>query len=149
MNGFKKIVALLIAMCFIVSLSACSDSKAEYESTHGFEFHFYPEEYEEEYSEVSKTLSLEADTAYQLKIEAACESGTMEISVIYKNEDEKVYIVNADAPCNELLSIAANTTSEVTIIVSIEPGTKGAVIGDLLAPVKSSGSPSGTMRLTR
>ncbi len=133
MNGFNKITALFMAMCLSLGLSACSDCKAEYESIQGFEFHFYPEEYEEEYSETSKTFSLDSDTDYQLQIDAACESGTMKISVMYKDANEKVYIVNADAPCNELLPILANTASEVTIMVSIDPDTKGAIIGDLLA----------------
>lgn len=136
MNRFKKIAALFMAICLMLLLSACSGGKEEYDSMQGLEFHFYPEEYEEEYSEVSKTLSLEADTDYQLKIDASCESGTMKISVKYADGDAKNYSVNADAPCNELLSIPANMASEVSVIVSIEPDTKGKVIGDLLAPAK-------------
>ncbi len=136
MNRFKRITALFMAICLIFALSACSDGGGEYESTRGFEFHFYPEEYEEKYSETSKTLSLDADTDYQLQIDAACESGTMKIRIMYNDTDEKVYIVNANAPCNELLTIPANTAGEVTIMVSIDPDTKGAVIGDLLASGK-------------
>ncbi len=136
MNRFKTLIALFLVMCFALSLSACSGSEAEYESTREFEFHFYPEEYEEEYSEVSKTLSLEADTDYQLKIDASCESGTMEISVKYADEDAKDYTVNADTPCNELLSIPANTASEISVVVSIEPDTKGDVVSELLANSK-------------
>ena len=136
MNRFKTLIALFLVMCFAFSLSACSGSEAEYESTREFEFHFYPEEYEEEYSEVSKTLSLEADTDYQLKIDASCESGTMEISVKYADEDAKDYTVNADTPCNELLSIPANTASEISVVVSIEPDTQGEVIAELLAKGK-------------
>lgn len=132
MNRCKNMIALLLIMCFAFSLSACSGSNTEYESIREFEFHFYPEEYEEEYSEVSKTLSLEADTDYQLKIDAACESGKMEICVKFGDEDAKSYNVDADTPCNDLLSIFANTTSEVSVIVSIEPDTKGDVISELL-----------------
>lgn len=58
MNRFKTLIALFLVTCFALPLSACSGSKAEYESIREFEFHFFPEEYEEEYSEVSKTLSL-------------------------------------------------------------------------------------------
>lgn len=136
MNRFKKITALLMAICLMFSLSACSSGKEEYESTQGFEFHFYPEEYEVEYSEVSKTLYLDADMDYQLKLDATCESGTMEICIVYKDEEAKACTVNTDTPCNELLTISANTTSEVTITVSIESDTKGKVIGDLLVDSK-------------
>lgn len=136
MNRFKTLISLFLIMCFAFSLSACSGSEAEYESTREFEFHFYPEEYEEEYSEVSKTLTLEADTDYQLKIDASCESGTMEISVKYADENAKDYTVNADPPCNELLSIPANTANEISVVVSIEPDTQGEVIAELLAKGK-------------
>lgn len=136
MNRFKRITALFTFVCLILVLPACSGNKAEYESTQGFEFHFYPEEYEEEYSEVTKTLYLETETDYQLQIDAACESGTMEVSVTYRDADEKIYTVNADNPCNELLPIPANAASTVTITISIEPNTKGTVIGDLLTTVK-------------
>ena len=136
MNRFKTLISLFLVMCFALSLSACSGSEAEYESTREFEFHFYPEEYEEEYSEVSKTLSLEADTDYQLKIDASCESGTMEISVKYADEDVKDYTVNTDTPCSELLSIPENTASEISVVVSIEPDTKGDVVSELLASSK-------------
>ena len=133
MNRFKKLAALWTAICIVFSLSACSGNQVEYESVRGFAFHFYPEEYQEAYSEVSKTLPLDADTDYQLQIDAACDSGTLELRIVYQNENEKVYIVNEEAPCSELLSLPANTASEVTITVSIEPDTKGSVIGDLLA----------------
>lgn len=133
MNRFKKTTALFMAIFFIFLLSACSGNKEEYESVQGFEFHFYPEEYQEAYSEVSKTLPLDAGTDYQLQIYAACDSGSLEIRIVYQDENEKVFIVNGEAPCSEMLSLPANTTSEVTITVSIDPDTKGSVIGDLLA----------------
>ncbi len=133
MNRFKKTAAILMAICLILLLSACCGGKEEYDSMQGFEFHFYPEEYEEEYSEVSKTLSLEADTDYQLKIAASCESGTMEISVKYADGDTKDYAVNADTPCKDLMIIPANTINEVTITVSIMQDTKGTVIGSILS----------------
>ncbi len=140
MNGFKKTFkktgALLMTASLFFSFAACSGDKAEYESIRGFAFHFYPEEYEEEYSEVSKTLSLDADMDYQLQLDATCESGTMEISIMDKNEEAKAYTVNPETPCHELLTIAANATGEVTIIVAIAPETKGEVIGDLLARAK-------------
>ena len=97
------------------------------------EFHFDPEEYQEAYSEVSKTLPLDAGTDYRLQIDAACDSGTLEIRIVYQDENEKVFIVNAEAPCSELLALPADAASEVTITVSIEPYTKGSVIGDLSA----------------
>lgn len=136
MNRFKKIAAMLFAICFLCLLTACPVRQAEYKSVEGFEYHFYPEDYGDEYSPEPVTFSLKEKTDYQFRIDAACESGAMEIGVIYENGDAKIYTVNADTSCNELLTIPANTTGEVTITISIVPGTKGKVIGDLLAPVK-------------
>ena len=36
-------------------------------------------------------------------------------------------------PCNEVLTIPANTADDVSVIVSIEPDTKGEVMAELLA----------------
>lgn len=136
MNRFKKLAVLWTAICTAFSLSACSGNQVEYESVQGFELHFYPDEYQEAYSEVSKTLLLDAGTDYQLQIDATCENGTMEISVLYEGTDEKVYSANSEAPCSELLTIPANTATEVTITVSIEPDTNGKVNGELLMATK-------------
>lgn len=138
MNRFKKIVMIFLVICFTFSLSACSGRQTEYKSVEGFEYHFYPEDYGDDYNPEPITFSLKKNTEYQFRIDAACENGKMEIGVIYKDKDEniKTYTVNADVSCNELLIIPANTTSEVIITISIEPGTKGEVIVDLLAPAK-------------
>jgi len=136
MNRFKKTIACLIAICIALSLSACSGGKDEYESLQGFEFHFYTEEYEEKYSTVSKTLSLDANTDYQLQLDATCEGGTMEIYILYEDTNENTFSVNEDSPCSELLTIPAGTASEVTVTVSIEPETEGEVIGDLMSKSK-------------
>ena len=34
-------------------------------------------------------ITLEADTDYQFKVDAACESGTIEISLTYENAEEE------------------------------------------------------------
>lgn len=136
MNRFKKIVAMLFVICFIFSFTACSGKQIEFKSVESFEYHFYPEDYGNEYSPEPITFSLKGKTDYQLQIDATCESGAMEIVIIYESEDTKTYTVNTDAPCHKLLTIPANTTNEVTITISIKPGTKGEVIGDLLAPAK-------------
>lgn len=132
MNRFKNVITSLLIVSLTFLLCACSNSKGEYESIRKFEFRFFPEEYEEEYNKVSKTLSLEADTDYQLKIDASCGSGTMEICIKYADEDEKEYSINPDMPCNEVLSILTSTASEISVVVSIEPDTQGEVITELL-----------------
>lgn len=133
MTRFKKTTALLMALCLIFSLAACSGDKDKFESVREFEFHFYPEEFEEEYSEVSKTLTLDVDTDYQLQLDALCESGTMEIAIVYGDSTEVVYSVNGDSPCCETLEFPANTAEKIKINVSIHPDTKGKFIGILFS----------------
>mgnify|MGYP003302691359 FL=1 len=134
MKRNKKIVIMFLAISLLLVFSACAGGdSAEYESVKSFEFHFYPEEYEEEYSEVSKILPLEADTEYQLKIDAACQTGTMEISISYEDENDKQSCVNADTPYNDTIIIPQNAADEVKVVISIEPDTKGSFICDLQA----------------
>ena len=134
MKRNKKIVIMFLAISLLLVFSACSGGgSAEYESVKSFEFHFYPEEYEEEYSEVSKILPLEADTEYQLKIDAVCQTGTMEISISYADENDKQNSVNADTPCNDTIIIPQNAADEVKVVISIEQDTKGSFICDLQA----------------
>lgn len=41
--------------------------------------------------------------------------------------------VSPETPCNEILTIPTDCVNEVEITVSIEPDTRGSVIGSLLA----------------
>ena len=141
MNRFKKnktilLAAVLFTAVSLLALAACSGGQTEYESIESFEYHFYPEEYEEDHAPAPVTFSLDEKKQHQFRIDAACESGAMEIGVLYGDESVKLDPVSADAPCNELLTIPANTAGELTVTVSITPDTKGEVIGVLLAPAK-------------
>ena len=133
MKKYKKIGVYLLAICLIFALTACNDSEAdEFTSLRSFEYHFIPEEYEEEYSEYEKTITLEADTDYQFKVDATCEIGTIEISLTYENAEEKMYIVNSSAPCNDKINIPANTTETACFTITIVPETKGDVVVEVL-----------------
>ena len=133
MKRYRKVVALLFTLCLALALTACNNSEPdEFTSLQSFEYHFFPEEYEDEYSEYDKTLTLEADTDYQFKVDAACESGTIEISLTYENAEEKMYIVNSSAPCNDKIIIPANTTETAFFTITIVPETKGDVVVEVL-----------------
>lgn len=133
MKQYKKIAVCLLAICFAFALTACNNSdQDEFTSLQSFEYHFFPEEYEEEYSEYEKVITLEADTDYQFKVDATCESGTIEISLTYENAEEKMYIVNSSAPCNDKINIPANTTETACFSITIVPETKGDVVVEVL-----------------
>ena len=133
MKQYKKIAVCLFAICFAFALTACNDSDPdEFTSLQSFEYHFFPEEYEEEYSEYEKVITLEADTDYQFKVDTTCESGTIEISLTYENAEEKMYIVNSSAPCNDKINIPANTTETACFSITIVPETKGDVAVEVL-----------------
>lgn len=132
----KKIVVLsFAAICLMFSLAACSGNNAVYESVEEFESHFISEEYDSEYSTITEVFTLKEDTDYQVKLDAKCESGTMKIRIMYAGADEKVYSVDSETPCNEILTIPTDSVNEVEITVSIEPDTNGTVIGRLLAHI--------------
>ena len=133
MKRFKKVVLSFAAICLTFSLVACSGSNAVYESVEEFERHFIPEEYDSEYSTITEVFTLKEDTDNQLKLDAKCESGTMEISILYEGAEKKIYSVNSKTPCNETLTIPDVSVNEVIINVYIEPDTRGSVIGSLLA----------------
>ena len=133
MKQYKKIAVCLLAICFAFALTACNNSdQDEFTSLQSFEYHFFPEEYEEEYREYEKVITLEADMDYQFKVDAACESGTIEISLTYENAEEKMYIVNSSAPCNDKINIPANTTETACFTITIVPETKGDVVVEVL-----------------
>lgn len=133
MKQSKRIAAFVLAICFIFALTACNNSEKDvFTSLQSFEYHFYPEEYEEEYSEYEKTLTLEADTDYQFKINSICEKGTIEICFIYENAEDKTYIVNSSAPCNDTITIPANTTDTVSFTITITHETKGNIVVETL-----------------
>ncbi len=134
MKKSKKIILLILAFCMVLVLAACKENKQDdYSSVQSFEYHFYPDEYEEEYNEFEKTYSLEADTDYQFQVDAVCESGTIEITVTYGDMEEKLYIVSSTTPCNETISIPANTSDTVSFVIHIDADTKGEVIGEMLS----------------
>ncbi len=133
MKRYKIAAVCLVVLCFAFMLSACNGKeRAEFTSLQSFEYHFYPEEYEEEYSDFEKSFTLDADTDYQFQVDANCESGTMEISINYGSTEEKLYIVSSAAPCDETISIPANTSDTVSFMIHIEADTKGAIVGELL-----------------
>lgn len=133
MKQYKKIAVCLLAICFAFALTACNNSDPdEFTSLQSFEYHFFPEEYEEEYSEYEKVITLEADTDYQFKVDATCKSGTIEIRLTYENAEETMYIVNSSAPCNEKINIPANATETAYFTITIDPETKGDVVVEVL-----------------
>ena len=65
MKRSERAIAGLISLGLVLGLSACGrapEEAEEFVSRQAFEYHFYPEEYEEEYSSVGRTLPLEGET---------------------------------------------------------------------------------------
>ena len=133
MKKYKKIGVYLLAICLIFALTACNDSEAdEFTSLRSLNITLSPKNMRKKYSEYEKTITLEADTDYQFKVDATCESGTIEIRLTYENAEETMYIVNSSAPCNDKINIPANTTETACISITIVPETKGDVVVEVL-----------------
>ena len=132
MKNSKKWITLLFALYFALVLSACSGNSAEYESPSSFEYHFYPEEYEEEYSEITRAIPLEHDKDYKFLIKSECKSGTITIILTYDGNTESKYIITAESPCEEQIELLEGTTDETTFTINIDPDTEGFVIVEQL-----------------
>lgn len=129
----KRTISLFLALSMLFMLTGCKESNTtEYTMVQSFEYHFYPEEYEEKYNEFNKSYTLASDKDYQVKLSATCEDGTMEI-LITDGENEQRYKVSPSDPCNEIISVTANSSSTMSFTVIIEEETNGSVIGEILS----------------
>ena len=131
MKRCKNIAVLVIAACMIFTLSACSSQ--EFETVRSFEYHFLKEEYEEEYSKVEKTIELEADSNYEIRITSSIESGTIAMALSYSNEDGEEMLINMTSPATETIEIPSGTTASFTFSAQIDPGTQGSVKVEILS----------------
>ena len=138
MKKTKRILILIfilaLVMCLLLGLTAYLYTYiiSDYTYDFGFEFHIYPEEYEEEYSAHTETIALDRNTDYQIRIDAACETGTMELIIYSVSEGEKHYTVDRNTPHNEVIQIPKNTADELTITVRYNADTKGTLLGEVL-----------------
>ena len=134
MKRSERAIAGLISLGLVLGLSACGrtpEEAEEFVSRQAFEYHFYPEEYEEEYSSVGRTLPLDGETDYQFRIEAECASGTMEIRVTCGTE-EQIYAVSPSEPCRETVSVESGAAGEAQFGIEIQPDTEGGVRVEVL-----------------
>ncbi len=131
MKKCKNITIIVIAVCMIFTLSACNSQ--EFEKVRSFEYHFLKEEYEEEYNEVNKTIELEDDSNYKIKIVSSKESGTIAMTLSYTNEDGEIKIINMTSPVTETVEIASGTTAAVKFTAQIDPDTQGSVEVEILS----------------
>ena len=135
MKKTKLILILVLVMCLLLGLTAYLYTYiiSDYTYDFGFEFHIYPEEYEEKYSEHTEMIVLDKNTDYQIRIDAACETGTMELIIHSVTEGEKHYTVDRNTPYNEVIDIPKNTAEELKITVRYNADTKGTLSGEVLS----------------
>lgn len=131
MKRCKNIAVLVIAACMIFVLSACSSQ--ELETVRSFEYHFLKEEYEEEYSKVEKTIELEDDANYKIKMVSSKESGTIAMTLSYMNGEGEIKLINMTSPVTETVEIASGTTASFTFSAQIAPDTQGSVEVEILS----------------
>ncbi len=132
MKLFKTILTFSIVLCLSFICVACDNQRAdEWNVVESFEYHFYPEEYEEKYSEIENSFTLEEDTEYQLRINASCESGIIEVDIYY-GDTEKNLEINASNTHNETISIPTNSAGTVAFTININTDTQGEFICEIL-----------------
>ena len=127
------IISLVIFLLFGITAYVYTYKISDYRRDGGFEYHIVSEEYDENYSEHTETLTLEKNTDYQIEIEATCQSGTIELIVHYTGGTDKNYTVNAGTSYSELIEIPRHTADELKITISYNADTEGALIGKVFA----------------
>ena len=127
------IIALVIFLLFGLTAYIYTYKISDYSYDGGFEYHIVSEEYDENYSEHTETLSLEKNTDYKIEIEAACQSGAIELTVHYTDGTDKNYTVNVETPYSEVIEIPRNTADELKITIRYNADTEGALIEKVFA----------------
>ena len=127
------IIALVIFLLFGLTAYIYTYKISDYSYDGGFEYHIVSEEYDENYSEHTETLSLEKNTDYKIEIEAACQSGAIELTVHYTDGTDKNYTVNVETPYSEVIEIPRNTSDELKITIRYNADTEGALIEKVFA----------------
>ena len=123
MNRMFMLIISLILSFF--NLTACQNK--DFESVRSFEYHFFKEEYEEKYNTVEKTIELESDTDYKIKLTSSTDSGTIAMKLSYVNKKSEETIIKLTAPETEIIEIPSGTTSAFTFAVQIDSDTQGDV----------------------
>ncbi len=128
----KKIkIIFTIALVFISAMCLCGCSekeKEEYTYLQGFEYHFYPQEYEEEYSGYSKSLSLKSNTDYKIVIHAQCESGSVTINMSRDNEDAAIFTADSRSPCDKTVFVGTDTDETVIFSLLTDEDTRADIV---------------------
>ena len=127
------IIALIIFLLFGFTAYLYTYKISDYSYDGGFEYHIVSEEYDENYSEHTETLVLEKNTDYKIEIEAACQSGAIELTVHYTDGTDKNYTVNVETPYREVIEIPRNTADELKIIIRYNADTEGVLIEKVFA----------------
>lgn len=134
----KKIKIALIAVLVIFLLFGLTAylytyKISDYSYDGGLEYHIVSEEYDENYSEHTEMLVLKKNTDYKIELEAACQSGAIELTVHYADGTDKNYTVNADNPYSEVIEIPRNTADSLKITIHYNADTEGALIEKVFA----------------
>lgn len=131
----KRLIAVVITLfCITLALSFCmKDNTSEFILSESFERYFKPDEYAEEFSTITETVALEKGRQYQLKIEAECNQGTIDIMVKQDGKDNVSYDVSTQQPCQETITIDKVIAKEINFIITIVPETNAYFKVDILS----------------
>lgn len=129
MKKLKIMFTVIFVFISAVYLCGCGEKQEEeYAYLQGFEYHFYPQEYEEEYSGYSKSLSLKSDTDYKIVVQAQCESGSVTINMSRDNEDATIFTADSRSPCDKTVFVSTNTDETVIFSLLTDEDTRADIV---------------------
>ena len=134
MKKIKNIFTATLGLISAICLCGCSEKDTEeYTYLQGFEYHFYPQEYEEEYSGYSKPVSLKPDTDYKIVLKVQCESGTVTINMSRENLQAVTFTADSRSPCDKTVFVSTETDETVIFSLLTEEDTKADVAVEIYA----------------
>ena len=135
MKKTKIIIAAPLCICLLLVLAAYLYTYifSDYNYDTGMEVHIYPEVFDEEYTEHTETITIEKNTDYQIKVEAACQTGTMELTIYLADGSNKQYRIDKDDPYDEVIEIPKNTAEKLNITVSYNADTEGVLLAKVFS----------------
>lgn len=132
MKKSKWVILIAIIAVFILGITVILlVNRKQYAITESMEYHFYPKEYDEQYSQIEDSFDLSSKEKHQMKVQASCQDGIMVIKLT-AGDIVNEYTVNAETPCYEIVDIPKNKADKICIYISIENNTEGDFIGTLM-----------------
>lgn len=118
----KRLISVILMLSLTLSLCSCSK---EWEMTDASEYHFYREEYDEQYRSYDIEFDLDKKE-HKIQITSECTSGAITISS--EQIEGLPCIVSSENPLDMEYVLPENTYEHISFTVEINEETQGDIV---------------------